>query len=485
MKQNKLSFESENLVVDYISFKFQKLDNFTLKEIASYLFQIGFNSYFVSGRLAKPMKESILVDSKNSYEVLFVIENSYWKGTKLDFSGLNGKFFYTLVQQKLVSWELFSSATLGRFDINFSRKNREFDKTSVEDFFEDCHKKVRRTNKNVKFEKKSSGVSLKIQNRKSDHFYRIYQLKGANSIKFEYEMRGKFIRNYQRLLVSNCLEEFETSLSYSFFSRFGKLLPLSHSQLDWLVLKLRPFRKQKFSSTALKSHYIRKIDYQTSLDRKKFFTLLQFLVYVQTLDYEVDSLKSTRYRLVRFRVQDFLRYTGETYNYYQLKKLLDFFDELQINSLIKFFSDTQYRSLVTIPEVKLEKGRQNTWIANVWIAEELFYYAHPFLLPDLLKRKLTKHQFEVQFKVIQVFSSVDIEKHFSIEEFFHQYPSVLSNQDKNKMKEYFIQLIQLFEEHQLIESTYKVVSTKTLYQTNKLTSQNISKGFIVYERLSI
>ena len=93
MKQNKLSFESQNLVVDYISFKFQKLDNFTLKEIASYLFQIGFNSYFVSGRLAKPMKESILVDSKNSYEVLFVIENSYWKGTKLDFSGLNGNFF--------------------------------------------------------------------------------------------------------------------------------------------------------------------------------------------------------------------------------------------------------------------------------------------------------------------------------------------------------------------------------------------------------
>ena len=59
------------------------------------------------------------------------------------------------------------------------------------------------------------------------------------------------------------------------------------------------------------------------------------------------------------------------------------------------------------------------------------------------------------------------------------------SQDKNKMKEYFIQLIQLFEEHQLIESTYKVVSTKTLYQTNKLTSQNISKGFIVYKRLSI
>lgn len=130
-------------------------------------------------------------------------------------------------------------------------------KTSVEDFFEDCHKKVRRTNKNVKFEKKSSGISLKIQNRKNDHFYRIYQSKRANSIKFEYEMRGKFIGNYQQLLVSNYLEEFESNLSYSFFSKFGKLLPLSHSQLNWLVLKLQPFRKQKFSSTALKSHYIK------------------------------------------------------------------------------------------------------------------------------------------------------------------------------------------------------------------------------------
>ena len=86
------------------------------------------------------------------------------------------------------------------------------------------------------------------------------------------------------------------------------------------------------------------------------------------------------------------------------------FKELQTNSLIKFFSDTQYRSLVTIPEVKLEKEKQNTWIANVWIAEELFYYAHPFLLPDLLKPKLTKHQFKVQFKVIQVFSSDKNEK---------------------------------------------------------------------------
>ena len=169
---------------------------------------------------------------------------------------------------------------------------------------------------------------------------------------------------------------------------------------------------------------------QTTLDRKIFFTLLRFLVYAQTLNYEIDSLKSSRYRLVIFRVQNFLRYTGETYNYYQLKKLIEFFDKLQTNSLIKFFSDTQYPSLVAIPEVKLEKEKQNTWFANVWIAEELFYYGHPFLLPDLLKRKLTKYQFEVQLKVIQVFSSINIAKTFWIKDFFEDDSVKLTNQQK-------------------------------------------------------
>ena len=200
----------------------------------------------------------------------------------------------------------------------------------------------------------------------------------------------------------------------------------------------------------------------------------------------IESLKifQTSYRVVGFRLQDFLRFQNKLNNQYQLRKVKEFFEQVQTGILLTSFSDKYFQSLVAIPLVKFEKI-QKFWIGRVWLAEELFYYKYPFLLPDLLKRKLNKYQFEVQFKVIQVFSSVDIEKYFSIEEFFHHYTSVLSNQDKNKMKEYFIQLIQLFKEHELIESTYKVVSTKTVYQTNKLTSQNISKGFIIYERLSI
>ena len=69
MKQNKLTFESENLVGDYITFKFPDLEDSTKTKIANYLFKIGFNCYQESGKL---------VSGKNKVEVLFVGDNSYW-----------------------------------------------------------------------------------------------------------------------------------------------------------------------------------------------------------------------------------------------------------------------------------------------------------------------------------------------------------------------------------------------------------------------
>lgn len=40
-----------------------------------------------------------------------------------------------------------------RFDIYYRREDRKTDKTLPEDFLETCHKKVRKTNQNVSFEK--------------------------------------------------------------------------------------------------------------------------------------------------------------------------------------------------------------------------------------------------------------------------------------------------------------------------------------------
>ena len=76
-KFNKLTFKSENLVVDYITFKFQDLDNLHQTKITNYLFKLGFHSYQQSGKLTQPIKESLRFNSKNKFEVSFVIDNSY------------------------------------------------------------------------------------------------------------------------------------------------------------------------------------------------------------------------------------------------------------------------------------------------------------------------------------------------------------------------------------------------------------------------
>ena len=53
------------------------------------------------------------------------------------------------------------------------------------------------------------------------------------------------------------------------------------------------------------------------------------------------------------------------------------------------------------------------------------------------------------------------------------------------MKKYFIECIKMLEEYELIDFTYKTIYKGDLLNTDKLTTTNISEGFIVYENLSI
>jgi hypothetical protein len=57
------------------------------------------------------------------------------------------------------------------------------------------------------------------------------------------------------------------------------------------------------------------MEVQTAKKCQQFFHLLQLLIFVEDFDYEVDSLVSTttnhsaRFRIINFRVRNFLRYT--------------------------------------------------------------------------------------------------------------------------------------------------------------------------------
>ena len=128
MSKNKLSFESENLVVDWIGFKIQELLNRKqVERIAKYLFQnFGFNSTFALGSDGK--QETLFSNLKTKYQVYFrayKYSDIYWDGIKVDFSGPNGHQFYKLIAANQVNWEILNhekSLKLSRLDLCYTRK---------------------------------------------------------------------------------------------------------------------------------------------------------------------------------------------------------------------------------------------------------------------------------------------------------------------------------------------------------------------------
>ncbi len=104
-------------------------------------------------------------------------------------------------------------------------------------------------------------------------------------------MKGKFIRNYHTLLIENHLEELERQFSAHFLTYFGKVLPLHYSYVDWLVIKLRPIRKQTILTSALNSD---SINSEILIQTRTFVDLIQFLNYAQDLDFEIKYLDLER-----------------------------------------------------------------------------------------------------------------------------------------------------------------------------------------------
>ena len=151
------------------------------------------------------------------------------------------------------------------------------------------------------------------------------------------------------------------------------------------------------------------MDYKLLKEKQHLITLLRLLTYATKLKNTTKCLTS-EFRRYRFPLRDFLNYNDLTSNYYQVKKLKTFFDMLKSNFVIASFSDKHYRMLVTVHEVSVYKSEQNILMVEIWLAEELFDYLHPFLFSDIFQQKLNKYQFQVLFKIIKTYSSINLRK---------------------------------------------------------------------------
>ena len=89
MKENRLTFQSQNLIVDYLEFKFNVLPEFIKQKIVQSFFKLGFNSFDVDKKYRDPVQDSIQTNSKNQYQIQFVVNiSSYWNGVCVAFPGL-------------------------------------------------------------------------------------------------------------------------------------------------------------------------------------------------------------------------------------------------------------------------------------------------------------------------------------------------------------------------------------------------------------
>jgi hypothetical protein len=483
-----LSFEKENLIVDWFTFNFEILDNSKKIKLANYFSKFGFNCSQLNLSLSK--NESILFDPKNTYEILFVTNiTNHWNGTSLIFSGKNAAYFYRLVKEKRISWKILEPGILSRMDLKYSRENLKEDSLSINQFFAICQKKIKNIVKNVKNQNNQKGSILKIGSRRSQNYGRLYTKN--NALHFENEMTKRYIKNFHFYLISNCLDDFEDQLAAHFFRYFAKLLPLGYCYTDWLTKRLRPHFKTLIDGPYVATDYLESGTFEFSSefsDQKQFVLFLQLLIFTQGLDSKIDYLGTTAYRQLKFKITDFLTFHDSTVNLknnsYKLKQTKQFLTELPNGRLIKYFSDTKFQSLAIVPKVELSKEKKS-WVAKVWLVEELFYYDYPFLFPDFFQgnRKLTKDEFLVRVQFIKVFSCVQFEKKFFVRQFLETYQ--VSNQRKTRMKRIFIQLVHLLQEHNLIEDQYKVILNGQMVPTRNFTTESISEGFVLYEKLSL
>jgi len=468
-------FRTELLKVDYITFNLTKLFEADIQELATYFQNLGFNS-FLKAKETSQSSQIIYTSnySKKEFQLHFIFTLPYQKDMmQIQFPGGSANHFYKLIKQKKIPWEKLTKfdIVLSRFDLVYERRNKPNDKISPTEFinssfgeFQDLH-----PFKNLLAERNRKGLLFKIGHRKGRRHYRIYTGHQNNSLRFEAEMKGDLIQDFHDLLIAATFEQhdFESRLSYQFFKySFQLFSPSIHtSHLDWLMSRIRPlqFKNTFLSDTSIiHSHYLNQMDLNQLKEKQHLITLLQLLVYLQRLEYNTQRLK-TKYRQFCFPLQDFLKHTGKTTNQYQLNKLKDFFDLVRENFLIESFSDTHYRMLVTIPDVYLSKSEQNIWNVEIWIAEDLFDYLHPFLLTNIFQTKLTRDQFQVLFKVIQVYSSHDIRKELHFSTFLENYPSLINGKRKKKMKEYFIHYLQLLnQQHKLRDKVIDLSSNKSL-----------------------
>ena len=173
-KLNKFTFKSENLVVDYFELKFDVLSQYTKQQIVQFFFKLGFNSFDVDKKYRESRSTEIQTNSKNQYQIQCVVNvSTYWDGICLVFPSKSAAFFYQLLKQKKIDWNLFPAAKINRLDLNYLRPIQPSQEYLVVDFFKQSEETIRAKAINARINSTKTKLSLKIASKRSNRSAKI------------------------------------------------------------------------------------------------------------------------------------------------------------------------------------------------------------------------------------------------------------------------------------------------------------------------
>lgn len=488
------SLEAESLKIDYLRFNLKSsLRDSEISTLATYFRRSGFSSY---KKERDNIKERTAIFNDKYFEVTFVLYTPYHEGTHLEFAGESANQLYSLIKSNKFNNNLLKKygAFLRRIDTCYDRTHQSTDEVSKDTFFEATLKDLKRVfpNNNLEYKRNRSGELINVGHRSSDKYYRVY-LKGE-VLRFEFEHKHRKTLNlYDSFLTTKQFSKLEQRISYEFLKQTYQLFRYSQEteKVEWLAQRLRPLQTRNSlaaSGTTINIHYIEQCPMK-KLQKQELIRLFQLLAYLKSLDgYKTANLRS-KFRRYQFPVKEFLYFANPTtkVNQYQLAKVIDFFNSLEHNLVLKFLSDKDYRMLVSIPEAYATKV-QNQWMAEVWVADEIFSYFEPFLFMDYFKQnRMSVDEFSVLFQIIQNFCVTNLRKDFDISKL---YTSKLNGTRKKKIKDLFLRYIRNLQEEGKIQEQvlFPLLSESNpnrLINISDLNPERLVEPFVIFEVLQL
>lgn len=252
---------------------------------------------------------------------------------------------------------------------------------------------------------KVSNNILRIGKRSSSNFFRVYLRTNGRELRFEIELKKTVVKKFQHYLFTNQFDRFEELLVCHFYHQSIQLFDRESTYTDWLRVNFRQMRKTPLLAKYFSTSYLANKPISDLTKIKFVYQLVQLLNFIKIKSIKNDSkefwISGQGYESFQFPANEFLEFIGQPKdNYYQLKKLIEFFKSLQtIKPIIENFSDFSFRSYVAFPYLKVERKNNWCWYIEFWVCRKLLMYNYPFHLPKTFFSYRDNLELKVKFTI--------------------------------------------------------------------------------------